>query len=62
MRQYFTSHITTIMNKFKGRCYAWDVVNEPMELNGTLRLGARLCDGFVMFTIRPDVFQAFYLV
>lgn len=31
------NHVSTVVSRVKGRCYAWDVVNEPMNANGTLR-------------------------
>jgi len=30
-------HVTNLVTKFKGRCYAWDVVNEALNEDGTFR-------------------------
>lgn len=44
-------HIFTTMGHFHGEIYAWDVVNEPVEVNSGLR------DSFWMHTIGPDYIE-----
>ena len=34
LRQVMRDHITRVMTHFKGRIKVWDVVNEPMSMNG----------------------------
>ncbi|KAK0735383.1 glycoside hydrolase superfamily [Apiosordaria backusii] len=37
LRQLLTTHITAVVSHFGSACYAWDVVNEALNENGTLR-------------------------
>lgn len=37
MEQIITRHIQNVVGHYKGQCYAWDVVNEAMEDDGTYR-------------------------
>ncbi len=44
-------HIFTTMGHFRGEIYAWDVINEPVEENGSLR------KSFWLDTIGPDYIE-----
>lgn len=37
LRQYITNHITTVAGRYKNKVYSWDVVNEALAEDGTLR-------------------------
>lgn len=37
MQRIITAHIQNVAGHYKGQCYAWDVVNEVLEDDGTFR-------------------------
>jgi endo-1,4-beta-xylanase len=55
VRHYFTNHITTIASRYDGNVYSWDVVNEALNEDGTMRQSIfleKLGDGFVVEAFR----------
>ena len=55
LKSWFASHITTIASRYDGKVYSWDVVNEALNEDGTMRNSIflkLLGDGFVVEAFR----------
>lgn len=55
VRQYFVNHITKVAKHFDGKVYSWDVVNEALNEDGTLRKSIflrKLGDNYIVEAFR----------
>ncbi|MEP7318939.1 MAG: endo-1,4-beta-xylanase, partial [Panacibacter sp.] len=55
VKQYFENHITTIATRYDNKVYSWDVVNEALNEDGTLRKSIfldKLGDGYIVEAFR----------
>lgn len=55
VKQYFTNHINTVAARYDGKVYSWDVVNEALNEDGTLRntiFRQKLGDGYIIEAFR----------
>lgn len=54
-RTFFTNHINTVASRYDGKIFSWDVVNEALNEDGTMRRSiflSRLGDDFVTEAFR----------
>lgn len=55
LRMYMTNHINTVAGRYDGKIYSWDVVNEALNEDGSMRKSIflqYLGDGFVVEAFR----------
>lgn len=51
VKQFFNDHITTVASRYKDKVYSWDVVNEALNEDGTMRKSIfldKMGEGFVV--------------
>jgi endo-1,4-beta-xylanase len=54
-KTFFTNHINTVASRYKGKVFSWDVVNEALNEDGTMRKSIfldKMGDGFVTEAFR----------
>lgn len=54
-KTFFTNHINTVAGRYSGKLFSWDVVNEALNEDGTMRKSIfldRMGDGFVTEAFR----------
>lgn len=54
-KTFFTNHINTVASRYSGKLFSWDVVNEALNEDGTMRKSIfldKLGDGFVTEAFR----------
>lgn len=55
VKQYFTNHINTVAGRYSGKVFSWDVVNEALNEDGSMRKSVfpdKLGDDFVTEAFR----------
>ena len=55
VRQFFYNHITTVAGRYSGKVFSWDVVNEALAEDGTLRKSIfldKLGDNYIVEAFR----------
>ncbi len=55
VKEYFQNHITTVASRYDGKVYSWDVINEALNEDGTLRKSIfleKLGDNYIVEAFR----------
>lgn len=63
LRMYFTEHIKTLAARYNGKVYSWDVVNEALSEDGTLKKSIflqQLGEGYIVDAFRLAAVAAPY--